>query len=663
MPTIHAPCPSLESLASRVRRRVAGVRFLRALSRSAAAVGLGALAAVLYLRLGLGWQSGELALVLFAVGIWLAALGALASWRRPGTFDALVLLDRRGGWKDRFSSAWLFRSHTDPASAEAWHVRRTETETPAALAGLSAAIPLPRPRALALLLPLIALGLAATPLGRVAPAARDLALTERMRETATAQAEELRRNAESFLALDSLDEEEREALEALRVEVLDTATMLADSEGLTAGEMLEALAERARAAERLAEKLGLGTDEWASREMLAEMERHPDLAGLALAIRDKAARPAAIESEGIHALLDRDSLSAEVRDRLATATERVMRAARDEDRERPVGERVGNADLKLRDGQAKTAAREFLELAKHFRLLEGREAAKDRLNEIAESLREAGSEISGSELQRLEELAAEERGAAGDAGGEGGLQPLIGGDLPQDLAELLAPQFGQIGARAPTEGEAQEGAVAGAPTLAEGQVPGEESGPPQEGQAPSGGDEFVLQAPVPGESPIDGSGAEGMGLAEQSRAGEGEDGALTAPVPGMEPADESAPGGGVSAGAGATSQGVQGGDGVGTGTAPLLPVETGDLPAAAVDARVAAQVGEEGESTVRAVEGRARAEEASRPRSEIVSETLAAEEQALDGQSIPLSRRGHIIRYFSAIREQFEEAPAGAPSR
>ena len=77
---------------------------------------------------------------------------------------------------------------------------------------------------------------------------------------------------------------------------------------------------------------------------------------------------------------------------------------------------------------------------------------------------------------------------------------------------------------------------------------------------------------------------------------------------------------------------------------------------AAQDGEVVAQVNADGESTVRAVEGQARREGVSRSRQEIVAEFLSVEEQALDGKSIPLSRRDHVIRYFSAIRRQFEES-------
>lgn len=106
---------------------------------------------------------------------------------------------------------------------------------------------------------------------------------------------------------------------------------------------------------------------------------------------------------------------------------------------------------------------------------------------------------------------------------------------------------------------------------------------------------------------------------------------------------------------GSSNQAGRGGNQAGTGTAEMFDNET-DALRVAKDSEVGAQINDDGESTVRAVEGEARRENATRSRQEIVTEFLSAEEQALDGKSIPRSRRQHVIRYFSAIRRQFEQA-------
>jgi hypothetical protein len=62
------------------------------------------------------------------------------------------------------------------------------------------------------------------------------------------------------------------------------------------------------------------------------------------------------------------------------------------------------------------------------------------------------------------------------------------------------------------------------------------------------------------------------------------------------------------------------------------------------------------EQAIRSVEGEARAEQATRTRQEVMADFIAVEEQALDEQSLPLSRRQQVLRYFSALRAQFEKA-------
>jgi hypothetical protein len=325
-----------------------------------------------------------------------------------------------------------------------------------------------------------------------------------------------------------------------------------------------------------------------------------------------------------------------------------MVAAVEEDGERPVGERFGNASVKMQAAQPKTAAREFEELAKHFRFIEKREESREKLEELASSLRDAGSEISGSELQKMEEIA--EEGREGKAGPKG-LQAIESGSLPEDLQKLLAPQMGKSGegGNQPVPmpggkaGETGEGQKAPVPGLAKGEATpaGDDSGKPDQ-----------LQAPVPGESREGAGAGQGMGLSDQARDGKGEGGILSAPVPGSSPG-QSTPGSGMNLAGGSSGQKGQGGDQAGSGTAELFDDET-DPVKAARDAEVIAQINEDGASTVRAVEGKARSENATRTRREVVTDFLAAEEQALDGKSLPMSRRQHVIRYFSAIRSQFE---------
>ncbi len=596
------------------------------------------------------WKGGEWAFVLALLAAWALVGSLIAFARRPETIESLLLLDRRGGWKDHFSSAWQFLHSPSNSEGEKLHLDRAEALLPEAVSAFPSALPSPKLKWI-WIAPILALIFAILPVWRVPPDAGEMVLTSGMQEAAAAQGELLKREAELVRNLDSLSEEEKSELESIRAEVDQVAQDLADSEGLTAGEVLAALETRARAAEKLAEKLGMGPEGWASEQMIAEMASHPDTADLAIAIKDKAAEPAAAEASSLHATLNRDEITQETEERLARALEQIMEAATEEDKAKPVGERVGNASRKLLGGSPKTAAREFEELAKHFRLIEQREESREKLEKLAESLRDAGGEISGSELERMEQIASNEDN--GRAKPEG-LQPIDAGELPEDLKNLLSPQMASSGEQGnqsgsqQRNGENQKGQQpAPVPGMAsnEGEQPGSAGG-----ESPNGENQAqqpALSAPVPGESPPDADAGAGGQIGQETRDGEGQGGQLGAPVPGEPGSGQS-----MAMNGGLSSQSGQGGNEAGNGTAELVDNKT-DALQFTQDGEVIAQIGK-GDSTVRAVEGQARQERATRSRQEVVTEFLAAEEQALDGQALPQSRRKHVLRYFSEIRRQFE---------
>lgn len=642
--------PAYLDAAARLKRRMAAVRFAQGLRRSHWLMALLVVALIFGLRQFAEWRAGEWQIAGALLGLWLLALALLACWRLPATEQALRLLDQLGGWKDCLSSAWDFLNRPQLGAAEELHLSRAEALLPEARQSVPTLLPLPSLRTV-WIAPLLALGLALSPWGRPQPEARDLALTGAMKEAAALQAEELRREAEKNQELKALREEEREEWEGLRSEVLEVAEALANPDGLTAGEVLEALENRARAAERLAAKLDPFSDEWASAPLLEEMSRHPDFADLGLYVADKAAEGAADESSQLQAILADPAIPAETSERFTRSLESIAAAATEEDRTRPVGERLGNASRKLLNESARTAAREFEELAKHFRELAAREEAKAKLDELAKNLREAGSEISGSELKKMEEI-AQESGKTSSQGTPAGLLPLDADTLGSESAGQ-----GMTAAEEKAAGEPGEG-----PTLA--QVPKESvSELPVPGAAPGEGErgegnesqkgEQRFAAPVPGEKGPEGQSGSGLGMSEQGRDGQGKGGMLSAPIPGMQPG-ETGSGASLGLNAGNSSTTGQGGDQAGAGTAPMIEAASESFQAKS-DAQVLAQSGKEGESSIRAIEGKARSEEASRRRQEVLADFLSVEEQALDDQALPLSRRQQVLKYFSGVRAQFEK--------
>lgn len=639
-----------------MRRRLARVRFAGGLRRThLAAAGL-ALATVLLLRIAAEWRADEVLVVMGIFLAWGIALAVFALLGLPQVRAAMLLLDQKGGWKDCFSSAWEFLQAPAPTAAQELHLERAGKQLPEALAALPAVLPFPSLR-LAWLAPLVALLFAVTPWFRTAPDSRDLELTGEMKNAAALQAEELQRTAERIETLSSLSEEEKAALEALGQQVEAVAEELADPEGLTTGEMLESLEGRAREAEKLAEKLALYSDGWASEAMIEAMTQQPDTADLGLLIRDKAAADAAGETLRLHDLLDDEGITREANERMTRALAAIMQAATEDDRTKPVGERFGNASLKMKDAQPKTAAREFEELAKFFREMAERKETAAKLDRLADTLREAGSEISGSELRKMESLA--DAGESGSPASDGlraldadmpgmtpegldlpGIHAGTGEEPPMTLAAAPQTEPGDTneGQKIPVPGAAGEG----------GEGEGEKSPSGEKGAQ-------AFSAPIPGETATDGKSGSALGQSDQSQQGEGEGGMLSAPVPGMAAAEAAAPGAGLSPGEGTSSQSGKGGDQAGSGTVAMTEEATSADLQATSDSKVTAQAGSEGESIRKSVEGEVRTERATRNRQDIIADFIAVEEQALDDQPLPLSRRQHVLRYFSALREQFEK--------
>lgn len=647
--------------ATQIKRRLARARFAAGVRHSGVPVAGLILLTVLFLRLAKGWRTDEWIVVIGILAVWFLVLITLAIARLPKTQNLLRLLDQVGSWKDRFSSAWEFLNAPVLNEAKTLHLDRSRNLLPGAVNTFHSTYEIPPTRGV-LIAVIAALAFSFAPWFRIPLDSRDLELTEGMKDAAALQAEALLRETARIDTPDNLTKEELAEFEALREQVKSAAERLADADGLTAGEMLESLEAQARAAEKLSEKLGLFSDAWASEAMLAEMSQHPDTADLSLTIRDKAAKEAAREATALQKSLSETTIASDVVERMTGALEAIMRAAAEEDLALPVGERFGNASRKMLETQPAQAAGEFGELAKHFREVAGREASQRKLEALAEALREAGSEVSGSELSKMDNLA---QSATDGQKAPEGLQPLSSG-APQNLSEA--------GSNPPPA----EGAQKGIPPSAAMTIPGAEqvsSGKkvPQPGTAPGEGEnsgkdgakdgkgEQSFSAPVPGEPSPDGKSGSGLGMSDTAKDGNGEGGKLSAPIPGMEPGEgapePSSSGAGMSLGSGQSSQSGQGGDQAGTGTAELQDQKSEALKATG-ESKVVAEAGRDGESTTRSVEGEAKQENAARSRQEVIADFIAVEEQALDDQALPLSRRQHVLRYFSAIREQFEKAEA-----
>ena len=623
-----------------VKRRIGLVDFANWVKRSHWVIGISGIILVAVLRRFFGWTSFEVLPLLTLFGLWLGAGVVLIVRRAPEVLDALVTLDHSGAWKDRFASAWAFLTQDHREVGEELHIERAGGSLQQAIASFPESMPLPDLKA-AWVLPVLALIFSMAPILRPVPSAAQSILSDEMVEAASGQAEVIKREARQLDKLTSLNEDEQREFEQLLVDVEQMTSQLEDGEGLTTGEMLEALEARARAVERMARSIGDGEEVWASDAMIEAMADHPDTADIAVAVRDKNAESVAGEATSLQSLLESDSLSSEVEGRMRRSLANISKSGDKSDEARPVGERFGNASIKMNTGQSLEAAREFEELAKHFLLIRERDEARKKLEGLAEAMREAGGEISGKELEKMEELAASRQS---ERAIPEGLKGLESDELIQGLSAMKPPQE-----PAAPEGDELPGLAGGEGEIKAPPVPGTSQDAPSGG----GGGQQALKAPIPGEGDANGAGGS---LAANDSEEPGGGSSMQAPIPGMAPGDSeagsaiNAPGGQP----GDSSVSGQGGDQAGTGTAELVDTESA-IYEAGNDSQVVAQINDEGESTFRAVDGEIHQEEVTRSRRDIAAEFIAVEEQALDGKSLPLSRRQHVVRYFSAVRQQFEK--------
>ena len=139
---------------------------------------------------------------------------------------------------------------------------------------------------------------------------------------------------------------------------------------------------------------------------------------------------------------------------------------------------------------------------------------------------------------------------------------------------------------------------------------------------------------------------------------------LTAPVPGQKPGDSppdllvlgGPPGGEPAPNAPSLTLALPGGREPGVGRADLKADPT-QAQRSGNQAMVQAQAGDEGASSVRAVAGGVRQEQAERTAQQAAVEFLRAEEAALDEAALPPSRREQVRRYFNELRKRFEQQP------
>lgn len=547
---------------------------------------------------------------------WLAGTLAYAWWQRPSAFSALALWDQSAGRREAFASAWWFEQRDEDDDSAKTHIAAQRVVLPQALPAMSKDLPLRPDRWLVVPLVIAILGSFVSIV--TAPPSEVVVMDAEMTGRAAEEARKLAQTDWEKKKLEGLNEEEVKQVEDLKQKVQKTAGDLANAAGKDARSVLAELERRARDAEKLAEEFGGGKEAWASEKLIEALRQHADTADLGDSVAAKDAKAASRAAEKLASQLQSPQLSPEVKMRMNETLKDAQQEADKDDRKRTVGQNVLAAGDQMQQGQSKAAGEEFQKLADKLRDLALREQTRNELQDLANQLRDSGSNIAGQ--GRQDGGAMQQMSQVGQSGQQGST-PQVGqapqGQNPQQ--SLTPPGVGQQGQQNQMQ-QPQSGQGQGQPQqmLTLGQ-------PGQQGQPSSG--QPMLFAPVPDGGKIDDK-APVVIMPGPPEAGQPDGPTISIAMPG----------------------GLQ----AGVGKADLNNAPT-QKQGSGTSSVVQAQQTSEGQSTVRSVEGGTRAEQPARTFNQVALDAIEAEEAALDEASLPPARREQVRRYFNELRKRFEK--------
>ena len=554
--------------------------------------------------------------------VWLAGCLAYAWWRRPGEFSALALWDQAAGRREAFASAWWFEKHAEEGETARAHIdAQREVLAQAWPTSLKRDLPLRPDRWLAMPLLIVILGSFITII--TAPPSEVVVMDQDMTRKAAEEAKKLAQTDWEKKKLAGLKEEESKQVEDLKQKLQKTATDLANAGGKDARDVLAELEKRAREAEKLAEELGNGKEPWASEKLIAAMRQHADTADLGDAVAAKNAQAASQAAETLAGQLKSPQLGAEAKERMSETLKEAQQQADQEDRKRAVGQNVLAAGDLMQQGKPAGAGEEFQKLADKLRDLALREQSRKELEQLAQQLRDSGSNIAGQQDSSNGAMQQMSQTGQGESSQQQGQQSAPQtGQAPNGQQMLNPPGMGQAGQQnqmqQPQDGQGQ-GQQQPMMSMGQGQ-PGQagKQGQPGDGQP-------ILLAPIPGGAKPDDKPPTII------ITGDGAPPDPNGPMLSM-------PGSGLPPGAGKAD----------LNNTPTEKRKTDNQNV------VRAQQGSEGQSTVRSVEGGARKEQSTRTSTQTALEAIQAEEAALDEAALPPARREQVRRYFNELRKRFE---------
>lgn len=555
--------------------------------------------------------------------VWLVGSLGYAWWRRPGEFSALALWDQAAGRREAFASAWWFEKHAEEGETARAHIDAQRVVLAQAWpVSLKRDLPLRPDRWLALPLLIAILGSFISII--TAPPSEVVVMDQDMTRKAAEEAKKLAQTDWEKKKLAGLKEEESKQVEDLKQKLQKTASALANAGGKDARDVLAELEKRAREAEKLAEELGNGKEPWASEKLIDAMRQHADTADLGDAVAAKNAQAASQAAETLASQLKSPQLGAEAKERMNETLKDAQQQADQEDRKRAVGQNVLAAGDQMQQGKAAGAGEEFQKLADKLRDLALREQSRKELQQLAQQLRDSGSNIAGQQDSSNGAMQQMSQAGQGESSPQQGQQSAPQTGQGQNGQQMLNPPgMGQAGQQnqmqQPQDGKGQGGQQQ-QPMMSMGQ-----GQPGQAGKQGQPGDGPMLLAPIPGGGKPDDKPPTIIVTSDGAQA-DPNGPMLTMPGNGLSPGSSKAD----------------------LNNTPTEKQSTGDQSV------VRAQQNSEGQSTVRSVEGGARNEQSTRTSTQTALDAIQAEEAALDEAALPPARREQVRRYFNELRKRFE---------
>ncbi len=558
------------------------------------------------------------------LALWLAGCLGYVWWRRPGEFSALALWDQAAGRREAFASAWWFEQHAEEGEEARAHIDAQREVLAPALRNMTHDLPLRPDRWLAVPLLIAIVGSFISIV--TAPPSEVVTMDAEMTRKAAEEAKKLAQTDWEKKKLAGLKDEESKQVDDLKQKLQKTAADLANAGGKDARDVLAELEKRAREAEKLAEELGSGKEPWASEKLIEALRQHADTADLGDAVAAKNAQAASQAAEALASQLKSPQLGAQAKERMNETLKEAQQQADQEDRKRAVAQNVLAAGDQMQQGQPAAAGEEFQKLADKLRDLALREQSRQELQQLAQQLRDSGSNIAGQQDGSNGAMQQMSQAGQGESGSQQqGQQSAPQTGQAQNAQQMLNPpgagqsgQQNQMQQQQPQDGQGQGQQQQPMMSMGQGQ-------PGQAGKQGQPGDGPMLLAPVPSESKPDDK-APTVIVTGDGAPPEPNGPMLTMPGNGLPP---------------------------GSGKADLNNTPTSKQNTDN-QSMVRAQQNSEGQSTVRSVEGGVRTEQSTRTATQTALEAIQAEESALDEAALPPARREQVRRYFNELRKRFE---------